>query len=700
MPVSPVESPLRCGISRRELLRIGQSQLFAAPLLHVLGSPASAAEPPYLNRYSRAVHEYFVRQVRRAERRNERVKSQLASKADAEKYIESVRAKIRECFGPDPERTPLNPRVTGVLERDGYRIEKVIFDSRPNFPVTANLYLPTGHDKPVPGVIGSCGHSDLGKAAEDYQAFSQGLARLGFACLIFDPISQGERLQYPNDEHKSHIGNCVQEHLHAGNQQFLVGDFFGMWRAWDAMRALDYLLTRPEVDPTNVGITGNSGGGTMSTWLCGLDRRFTMAGVSCFITSFRRNLENELPGDTEQCPPKVIALGVEQEDFLLAMAPRPVVILAQELDFFDIRGTEDAYQRMKQVYSLLGEANEAELFIGPREHGYTQESREAMYRWFSRATGGPEVTSEPTLTIEKPEDLWCTPTGQVFELENVKTVFHFTREKAQALGRDRPKLNGESLRQAVREVLHMRPREHEPPDYRILRSRQGEGYPVSSVTDYAIETEPGIQAIVYYLPEKPWISRPPRGERSTLYISHLSSDLELREEPLLKELQAAEAERPIFTCDVRGMGESQPDTCGGPDAFHAAYGSDYLYAAYSIMLDRPYLGQKTFDVLRVLEWLQSYGYNEIHLVGKGRGALPATFAALLSDCVKRVTLKNCLTSFTDIAESERYAWPLSALLPNVLTRFDLPDCYGALAEKKLRILEPWGAEAKSVENPA
>jgi hypothetical protein len=148
------------------------------------------------------------------------------------------------------------------------------------------------------------------------------------------------------------------------------------------------------------------------------------------------------------------------------------------------------------------------------------------------------------------------------------------------------------------------------------------------------------------------------------------------------------------------MGESQPDTCGGPDAFHAAYGSDYLYAAYSIMLDRPYLGQKTFDVLRVLEWLQSYGYNEIHLVGKGRGALPATFAALLSDCVKRVTLKNCLTSFTDIAESERYAWPLSALLPNVLTRFDLPDCYGALAEKKLRILEPWGAEAKSVENPA
>ena len=180
------------------------------------------------------------------------------------------------------------------------------------------------------------------------------------------------------------------------------------------------------------------------------------------------------------------------------------------------------------------------------------------------------------------------------------------------------------------------------------------------------------------------------------HVPHLSSDLELREEPLLRELQESEAERPIFTCDVRGTGESQPDTCGGPNAFHQSYGSDYMYAAYSIMLDRPYLGQKTYDVLRVIDWLKSYGYDDIHLVGKGRGALPGTFAALLSDSVKRVTLKNCLTSYAEIAESERYAWPLSALLPDVLTRTDLPECYEALQEKQIRMVEPWGADSKPI----
>ena len=681
--------------TRRELLRIGQFQLLALPLVQLIGSrSASAAEAPYLNRFGRMVHDHFVRQVRRAEERNERLKSQLQSRQDAEQYIDTVRAKIRECFGPEPERTPLNPRVTGVLERDGYRIEKVVFDSRPNYPVTANLYVPTNREFPAPGVVGSCGHFAQAKAAEQYQSFAQGLARLGYVCLVFDPVGQGERVQYITDDFKSRVGVGAREHIYAGSQQYLVGEFFGMWRAWDGIRALDYLLTRPEVDPAKVGITGNSGGGTMTTWLCGLDRRYVMAAPSCFVTTFRRNLENELPADTEQCPPKAIALGLDHEDFLLAMAPHPVIILAQERDFFDIRGTEEAYQRMRHVYSLLGAEDDLKLFVGPLGHGYTQESREPMYRWFNRATGGPEVDREPALKLETAEDLWCTPGGHVSNLGNVKTVFDLTREKSQTLSRERKKLTGEPLCGAVRAMLHMRPLPSTPPDYRVLRSRKSEGYPVHSVSDYAIETEPGIHAVVYMLSSKKWESRPPRGERATLYISHLFSDAELRDEPLLRELVEAESERPIFTCDVRGTGESQPDTCGGPESFHKPWGSDYFYSSYSIMLDRPYLGQKTYDVLRVLDWLKSYGYGEIHLVGKGRGALAATFAAMLSENVRQVTLKNCLTSYADVAESEEYAWPISTLLPNVLTRFDLPDCYEALAAKDLQIIDPWNAKAK------
>ncbi len=109
------------------------------------------------------------------------------------------------------------------------------------------------------------------------------------------------------------------------------------------------------------------------------------------------------------------------------------------------------------------------------------------------------------------------------------------------------------------------------------------------------------------------------------------------------------------------------------------------------MLDDPYVGQKTFDVLRVINWIKSYGHDEIHLVGKGWGAIPATFAALLSDTVKQVTLKNALTSYSDIAENEDYSWPLASLLPGVLKTFDLPDFYRALEGKKLHQIEPWNA---------
>ena len=295
-----------------------------------------------LNRFPRTVQEFYVSKVRKVEKASLDVQAKLKTRADAKNYIRGVKEKIAKCFGQLPEKTPLNAKITGTIERDAYTIEKVIFESRPGFLVTANLYLPKGEKKPRPGVVGSCGHSTNGKAEPAYQSFSQGLARLGYVVLIFDPIGQGERLQYAHLKGKGGPGVGVGEHLYAGNQQFLVGEFLGTWRAWDAIRALDYLLTRSEVDPRHVGITGNSGGGTMSTWLCGLESRWTMAAPACFITTFRRNLENELPADTEQCPPHALALGLDHADFLACMAPKPVIVLAKEKDYFDARGAEEA----------------------------------------------------------------------------------------------------------------------------------------------------------------------------------------------------------------------------------------------------------------------------------------------------------------------------------------------------------------------
>ncbi|GAB4139766.1 MAG: hypothetical protein Tsb009_08870 [Planctomycetaceae bacterium] len=764
------------------------NSLFTSELFAQNSAKPSGMTPA--NRWPRMVHEWFVKQVHKVERKANARRDALKTKTDAEKYVADVRRRILQSFGPFPEKTPLKPRVTKTIKRDGYNIENIIFESRPGFLVTANLYVPTNRKGKLPGVVGTCGHSSNGKAAGAYQGFAQGLARQGYVVLIYDPIGQGERLQYADEKLHSKVGVGVREHLYAGNQQFLVGEFFGSWRAWDGIRSLDYLLTRKEVDPKRIGVTGNSGGGTMTTWLCGVEQRWTMAAPSCFVTTFRRNMENELPADTEQCPPRALALGLDHSDFIAAMAPKPVILLAKEKDYFDARGTQEAYARLKKLYKLLGHEKNIGLFIGPTYHGYSQENREAMYGWFNKATGLSDNRKEPDLTLEKDETLYCTPKGQVAELKS-KTVFDFTRAKAERLKRanesmefvlgiehrvfhalkipfsqiphsrvvvtkDRKiyfkgkmvadcrdgitknqelklkrelksipmsathslviRADGDVASGFIDEVFRLvsklgfkniaigvRDGKNKPipigdnsdfkTNYRIIRHRGGaRKYPTPYHITYAVETEPGIQAVVYRLSKERLYSRPPlAGKRAILYVAHKSSDDELRTEPLIKSMISAEPNVPFYTVDVRGIGESRPGTAGA-EPFKNPYGADYFYAIHSLMLDRPYVGQRTFDLLRVLDWLHSVGHSDVHLVGKGWGALPATFAAVLSKRVKQVTLKNALTSFHDLATHEFYDWPLSSFVPNVLGSFDLPDCYAALKSKKLKQIDPQGAK--------
>ena len=694
-------------LSRRELLRNSGMGLTAASLGWLGTTSAAGAEAAPkkaaastkqapaplvpLNRFGRMMQEYYVARVREVEKAANARRAALRTKADAEAYVREVREKIRQSFGAFPEKTPLKPRVTGVVEREAYKIENVIFESRPGFPVTANLYLPKGRAFPVPGVVGTCGHSSNGKAAEAYQSFAQGLARLGYAVLIFDPMGQGERLQLVTADLKPRHGIGVAEHLHVGNQQFLVGEFFGAWRAWDGVRALDYLLTRPEVDPKRIGVTGNSGGGTDAAWLCGVEPRWTMAAPSCFVTTFRRNLENELPADTEQCPPRALALGLDHSDFIAALAPRPVVILDQEKDYFDARGVEEAFGRLQALYRLLGAEQDVSYFLGPDYHGFSKPVRETMYRWFNRVTKHSTAQAEPALTIEKDETLWCTPRGYVAE-EKPRNLCSFTREASLAARQKRGPIDGAALEKAMATVLKLPPRDGTAPEYRILRPSAGRNYPKRFAGTYAVETEAGIHALVYRLSDEQLLSRPPRGaKRAVLYVAHQSADAELRDEVLCKELVSAEPAAAIFACDVRGIGESRPTTTGS--AITDPYGADYFYAAHGLMLDSPYVGQRTHDVLRLIDWLKSCGHTEVHLAGKGWGAIPAALAAVLSRDVVQVTLKNALTSYSDIAEAEDYHWPLSALLPDVLHHFDLPDCYRALTAKNLRQIEPWGALA-------
>ena len=182
-----------------------------------------------------------------------------------------MRSFLLRSLGDLPDRTPLNPKVVGTLTRKGYRVEKVIFESRPNHHVTANLYLPEGKP-PFPGVLLPCGHSDNGKAYEDYQRACILLARNGMAVLCYDPIGQGERFQLLDLEGKPVVRGTT-EHTMAGIGALLVGRQLAGYRIWDGFRALDYLASRPEVDPDRLGCTGNSGGGTLTAYLMALDDR-------------------------------------------------------------------------------------------------------------------------------------------------------------------------------------------------------------------------------------------------------------------------------------------------------------------------------------------------------------------------------------------------------------------------------------------
>lgn len=687
--------------NRRHFLQSLASTTLALPLMEALSWPGTAGamsptlvippELPPLNRFPTMMQEWLEAQMKQAEAKGNERRAAVKTKADAEAYVAKVKAEIRECFGPLPEKTPLNAKVLAKVERDTYTIENVTFESRPGYVVTSNLYVPKGRPGKMPGVVGVCGHSMTGKGIDSYQSFAQGLARQGYVVIIVDPIGQGERVQWPKGWGKSGIGGSTSEHIQLGNQMNLVGEFIGTWMAWDAIRALDYLLTRPEVDLNHIGVTGNSGGGTQTTWLAALEDRWTMAAPACFVTTFRRNAENELPADTEQCPPRVLSLGLDHCDFIACLAPRPVILLTQEKDFFDVRGGQEAYARLKQLYTLLGKPDNIQLHIGPDTHGYHKINREAMYRFFNKITGASNAQEEPALVIEKDEVLWCSPKGDVAELHS-HALAKLTAETAHKLGKELRDLTTGQLSASVRSLLKM-PESGAGPDYRILRSAGTRKYSSKGYCCYAVETEPGIEVIVTRLcDEAGFTSRPPQGiKQAVLYVSHRSADAELRDEPLVAELIQACPGAAVYACDVRGIGDSQPNTCGS-NQFNSVYGSHYFYAAHGLMLDRPLLGQRVFDVLRVIEWLLNAGHEEVHLAGRGWGALPAAFAALLSGPVKRVTLKNALNSYAEVAADADYQWPSALLLPDVLKHFDLPEVYAALATKHLNNVEPWGTK--------
>jgi hypothetical protein len=469
-----------------------------------------------------------------------------------------------------------------------------------------------------------------------------------------------------------------------GNQMLLTDDFFGTWRVWDAIRGLDYLLSRPEVDPKRVGVTGNSGGGTLTSFAAALDSRFTMAAPSCYICSFEANIANEIPADAEQNPPGILKAGLDQVDLLMAYAPRPTLILGQKHDFFSARHTEAAAEELKKVHSLLGDEKSAELFIGPTVHGYSIENRQAMVAFFMKHAGIKGDAAKERLNLFEPDELNATPSG-VLKMKNAKRVFEFTAEKAAKLAEKRPKLKETRLRAKLAEILGIEKRPT-PPEFRALYFHGSES-PVDNTIkkgEFAVETEPGIQAIVGVYGGNGSAMVPPTGKIKA-YVGHVSSQGDLRDVPEVAKL--AEKKIPLAAIDPRGIGLSTSLTCGDSQFFYP-YGSDYMYAVTGDMLGESYLGRRVFDVLRSLDFLYANGADDITLIGRGLNSVTAVFAGFLHDRAPNIILMDYLPSYQSIVDSPIHKWPASSFPRGILKFFDLPDVYDALG-KRLTLKSPW-----------
>ena len=252
------------------------------------------------------------------EARREAVKG-LKTPEDLRKRQEELRSKFIEALGGFPEKTPLNAKTVGTLKGEGFRVELVMYESRPNHHVTANLYLPLGRG-PFPAVLVPCGHTTNGKAG--YQRVCITLAQNGIAALCFDPIGQGERYQILQPPGKPVTGS-TNEHTLIGVNAMLVGQCTASYRVWDGIRSIDYLASRTDIDPKRIGCTGSSGGGTMTSYLMALDDRIAAAAPSCYITSLEKLFATIGPQDGEQNIPGQVAFGMEHADYITMRAPRP-----------------------------------------------------------------------------------------------------------------------------------------------------------------------------------------------------------------------------------------------------------------------------------------------------------------------------------------------------------------------------------------
>jgi cephalosporin-C deacetylase-like acetyl esterase len=623
----------------------------------------------------------------------ERRVAQLSTREEILGRQRFIREKIFQSIGGLPERTPLNPKVTGTLKRNGYRIEKIIFESQPTFYVTANLYLPETGRPPYPGILMPLGHERGGKAHEAWQRLAITFAKNGFAILLYEPISQGERVQlYDPDLGESKARQATDEHTLAGTQCLLLGHNFARHRIWDGMRALDYLVSRPEVDTSRIGCTGNSGGGTLTAYLSALDDRIKVAAPSCYLTNWKSLLETIGPQDAEQNLPPFLYDGLDQADFVIAFAPKPYLILSAMRDFFPIVGTRQTFREAKRLYGLLGAEEKLNMVEADDEHGYTRPRRLAAYRWMNRwLKGADEPIDEPEIEIESEEDLRCTATGQVSLSLGGETIFSINLAEARRVKPKRGSIRTpEDLRRFQSEIraqvqrLTTFERPAGGPDARASGEIARDGYRIEKLL---IGSDPAVPALLF-IPDD---SRPKR--RTILYVHENGKAAEAKVGGEIEELVRGGAM--ALAIDLRGRGETREEADRAWDIF-----GHFESAMTALLVGKTLVGLRAEDIVRAVDALaarRDVEMESLSAFGKGDAAVVLLHAAALDNRIKSVTLEEMLVSYESVVEWKIHQEVFESVVPAALANYDLPDLAASLAPRRLQIINAVNPRGQRIE---
>lgn len=579
----------------------------------------------------------------------------------------TVRSRLLTALGGFPARTPLNIRSTGRVIRNGYVVEKLIYESQPNHHVTANLFLPDAAKFPGkrPGVLIPCGHSVNGKASRGYQRGALQAAQRGLVALVYDPIDQGERAQCRD---KPSVFNC-NGHNNIGRRAELLGWNTARFRIWDGMRSLDVLESRPEVDTSRLGVMGHSGGGTLTAWIMALDDRIRCAAPSGFISSMRAVLENCGPQDAEQFAFGELAFGFNHLGHLLLRAPSPVLHCASDDDFFPIRGVMETADLARRVYALLGHSDAYRLSdtIGP--HHWHESTRTIANDWMSHWLQGSPVPGdlqtyrdlqfgfnyakvdtalgyEPKNATEMYANTWdasATPTGRTLDLPNERTVYDLMQDEAARQRATRVPLSPETVR-------------------RVAQIRRAETIAYSVRNAFAAE---GVFYATLVTDDGTPLPTITQGEgEPVLLVGDSPSRTELDD---LVKTQLANGCR-VTVVDIRGYGE----TAAAVHPFYGVKDGDEEIAQLYALVGKELVGKRAEDILVAARFAARGG--KVRLVAKGRAAISAAHARAAEPTLfSSLELVQPPASWEEVLLNPTIPWRFADIVHNAWRHYDWTD---------------------------